>query len=203
MINKLMIILFTLIVVLFSTQGRADQQVLVFTDISQLEPLLDEDSAVAVIIPAKDLPSVSLFIKRVEFKGSKSKNSEQRKYKLVGKALRIDFKESQEVAIFKIPPGTYQVYEVEVPHFDLPYAVETADDDRWRFTVKRNHINYLANLKVSDIRSRNSVQINWLNKLATNLPELTRIQEQFPKPWPLAHGVGYQDDFFEILSRQP
>lgn len=115
-------------------------------------------------------------------------------------AIKLDFSGRTNMVSINLPEGLYQITQVEVPHFDLPYKIDTNNQDVWRFRVNRNKINYIGTMKVSPIRSKNTVDTVWINQFATHLQALQTIVADADIGLPIVHGAGYRDPFFAILE---
>jgi hypothetical protein len=115
-------------------------------------------------------------------------------------AIKLDLSGRTNMVSINLPEGLYQITQVDVPHFDLPYKINTNNQDVWRFRVHRNKINYIGTMKVSPIRSKNTVDTVWLNQFATHLVALQTIVADADIGLPIVHGAGYRDPFFAILE---
>lgn len=114
-------------------------------------------------------------------------------------AIKLDLSGRTNFISFNLPQGLYQITQVDVPHFDLPYKISTDNSDVWRFRVEANKINYVGTMKVSAIRGKKVVDTAWLNQFATHLHELQSIVDKSDIPLPIGLGTGYKDPYFTIL----
>jgi hypothetical protein len=115
-------------------------------------------------------------------------------------AIKLDLSGRKNIVSINLPAGLYQITQVDVPHFDLPYKIGTNNRDIWRFRVHRDKINYIGTMKVSPIRSKNAVDTVWINQFATHLADLEAIVADTEIALPIVHGSGYQDPFFSALK---
>jgi hypothetical protein len=131
-------------------------------------------------------------------KASEAKDNSKLRFKNDG--IRLDLSGKQDAVFINLAEGTYQITEVNVPHFDLPFRIDTDNRDVWRFNIKRDQVNYIGTLKIEGVRSKNAVNTNLLNQFATHLGDLqTRLIES-SIGWPIGHGVAYDDPFFDYLK---
>lgn len=115
-------------------------------------------------------------------------------------SIKLDFSGRTNMVFINLPEGLYQITQVDVPHFDLPYKISTDNSDAWRFNIQRDRINYIGTMKVSAIRSKNTVDTVWLNQFATHLDTLQTFVTESVIPLQIAHGAGYRDPFFAALE---
>lgn len=127
-------------------------------------------------------------IDTLRFKGSKSKPS------------KIDLSGRKDIVYINLPEGLYQISQIDVPHFDLPYKLSTDNAPNWRFRVTKNHVNYIGKLEVDAVRSKNTINTVLINQYAQYLEDLTLRLTQASIDLPLKHGVGYQDPYAEYLK---
>ncbi|MEM7765797.1 MAG: hypothetical protein AAF290_17175 [Pseudomonadota bacterium] len=101
-----------------------------------------------------------------------------------------------------VPAGLYQITEVNYPYFDLPFRLSTTDQSEWRFFVEEGKTNYIGQLIVANERSRSTLDVNLLNRLATQWEQIHNDYQTLLAEFPLVSGVGSRDDFPEFLTAQ-
>ncbi|GAA0858292.1 hypothetical protein [Aliiglaciecola litoralis] len=161
-----------------------------------------KDYGIGVIFVELNQHNVSAIVQRVDEDSVAKSITNKDALDLEGKPIKLDFTGTTGFVTVNLPEGLYQITQVDVPHFDLPFKVSTDNSDIWRFRVKPGHINYLGLLEVGAVRAKDNVNVAWLNRFATHLDELLAAINASTIEWPLAHGVGYQDDF-SLLLEQP
>jgi hypothetical protein len=95
----------------------------------------------------------------------------------------------------KIPTGEYQVLNIKVPYFDLPYLKSTEKDEYWRFTVEENKINYFGALKIEKERTENYVEITRRNHLIADLSLIEHDFKEAMSHLSIVSASGFRDDF--------
>ncbi len=101
---------------------------------------------------------------------------------------------------FKAPAGLYQIKQIKVPYYNLPFRLDTENRSVWRFSVEPQKINFIGRLEIEKARAERSVRVELINRIATNQQEiLERSRHNFPM-LPLRNGVGVRDDFFLTLN---
>lgn len=99
-----------------------------------------------------------------------------------------------------LPAGDYQVLNVSVPYFDLPYRKDVSEDDRWRFTIEAGKVNYGGALLVAPERSMNYVDIQLRNRWATSVDAIESTFGHVLKDYPLTLNMAYRDPFPAVLE---
>lgn len=116
--------------------------------------------------------------------------------------LKINLKDRADgFYVANLKEGTYQIVQVNVPYFGLPYWLDTDNRRIWRFSVKMGVVNYIGNLTIAQERSVDSVTAHLTNRLAMELPLISELIAKFPVKTTLRNGVGYRDDFLDALGR--
>lgn len=114
---------------------------------------------------------------------------------LAGK-ITLSLKDLQQRYVFyALPEGDYQITRVNAPYFDLPYKVNTLKDDAWRFTIKRNRLNYIGRLVIHETRTRHANDIALINRYAEQYNDILRQFPLLTTEFPLVLSSYYQDDF--------
>ena len=87
-------------------------------------------------------------------------------WKLNSKITIRELPIGEDFWLLELRAGDYQWQEIVVPSFDLPRRFDTSDNNRWKFTIKSGAINYAGTLVVGEERSRNNVDVRYLNRTA-------------------------------------
>ncbi|MEM7613075.1 MAG: hypothetical protein AAF270_15425 [Pseudomonadota bacterium] len=104
--------------------------------------------------------------------------------------------------LLAIPAGLYQITQVSYPYFDLPFRLSTKDQKEWRFHVEEDKTNYIGQLVVANERSRSTLDVNLLNRLATQWDQIRTDYQSLLAEFPLVSGAGSRDDFLEHFSAE-
>lgn len=97
--------------------------------------------------------------------------------------------------ITELPKGNYQIVEVKVPYFDLPFRKETDKNPNWRLRIQENSLNYAGRIYVAKERTEDYIPIEKNNRLITDLPDLQNDLAPVLSTYPLVNGTGLRDDF--------
>jgi hypothetical protein len=95
----------------------------------------------------------------------------------------------------KVTSGEYQVLNIKVPYFNLPYLKATEKDEYWRFTIEENKINYFGMLKIEKERTENFVEIKRINHLFTDFNLIEHDFKEVLAEHVLVNASGIRDDF--------
>lgn len=95
--------------------------------------------------------------------------------------------------------GRYQVTSIKVPYFDLPFRLDTTEDQSWAFRVHGSSSNYFGTVSINRERTRNSVDIHRSNRLASQIQELRTYIGENRENYPLTTSFSYRDDFIDTL----
>ncbi len=104
--------------------------------------------------------------------------------------------------LLPIKRGTYQITKINAPYFDLPFWLGTAEDEDWKFTVEPNKINYLGHLKIGKKRRSRTVNVKLLNRIATDLGNITLEYKNILNQYPLSISNRFRDDFYALYTRK-
>jgi len=189
-----------LLIISLNEQVQADDTIRTFDN----PPKLISDKKAPLGIGALFLEAyqadISLIVREINPRTIDKSSNDSTKLRFRKGRYQLNFNGDSEKKFFLIPPGIYQIIEIKVPHYDLPYIVATDNTDRWRFKIDSNSLNYIGSLKIAEQRSKNAISALWLNRFATHLSELNAIQASHAQDLPLKHGVGYTDIFYEKLK---
>jgi hypothetical protein len=94
-----------------------------------------------------------------------------------------------------LPKGKYQILEIKVPYFNLPYRKYTADNPLWRFEIEEGKVNYIGKLEVEKQRTTNYAEIKRLNRIITDYDEIKTSFPELLLSYPLVNGMAIRDDF--------
>lgn len=117
-------------------------------------------------------------------------------------SLNLDTVESG-LWLVPVVAGEYHVTEVLAPYYNLPFRLDVRDKPSWRFHIKAGHINYVGSVVANAERSKNNVDVRWLNRFAANLEQIEREYASKLERYPLTIGVPYEDPFQELLRGKP
>lgn len=113
------------------------------------------------------------------------------------------YKEGRHLALIPLKEGWYHWVGTAVPHFDLPFRMDTSDDERWRFSISKQRINYIGQLVVRKERSSDSVSVDLLTRIAATQDSLTTVFANELAQYPLRYGGYPRDRFFEAYYPDP
>lgn len=94
-----------------------------------------------------------------------------------------------------LPRGDYQIAEIRVPYFDLPFRKHNGKNPAWRIKIQAGHLNYIGRIEVEKERTEDYVAINKYNRIITDLPNLQKDLAPLLTTYPLVNGSGIRDDF--------
>lgn len=94
-----------------------------------------------------------------------------------------------------LPKGEYQILNIKVPYFDLPYMKDTEKNPGWRIKIKAGRLNYAGRIEVEKERTADYVSIKKLNRLITDLPDIQKDLAAILVDYPLVDGNYLRDDF--------
>ncbi|ARU28208.1 hypothetical protein [Cellvibrio sp. PSBB006] len=101
--------------------------------------------------------------------------------------------------VSSLPKGEYQIMNVKVPYFDLPYVNSTEKDPRWRIKIEPGQLNYIGRIEVERERTENYVAIRKHNRLVADLSHIRKDLADILADYPLTDGGYLRDDFIEQL----
>lgn len=162
-----------------------------------------KDFGIAVAFVDIQQANVVITLRRINEKRLKDKLENAKDLSFIGgksDATKLDLSGRTNMVFINLPEGLYQITQVDVPHFDLPYKISTDNSDAWRFRISSNKINYIGTMKVSAIRSKNTVDTVWLNQFATHLGSLKNTVKDAQITLPIVHGAGYRDPFLSAYK---
>jgi hypothetical protein len=106
----------------------------------------------------------------------------------------------RDTRLLRLREGSYRWEEIDVPYFDLPHRIDTSDDSRWSFTVKRQKINYAGTLIIDETRASDAVGVRFVNRSSEIV---ARLREKYPDHVAML-GVrfagSYRDDYLALES---
>lgn len=186
---------------IFSLQSNAQQNWIVRDALSQPTSKQDSFGIGAIYVDIKQSNTI-LYVQEINPSSIRSANEDPEKLKFRGKEFRLDLSDKTDLVYVNLPEGLYQIVRVDVPHFDLPFRISTDNSVKWRFRIQQQSINYLGTIAVSAVRTKDTVDMLWLNHFAKNLKDVqTRVAESGIL-WPINNGIGYQDPFYAHLQEQ-
>ncbi|MCM2680046.1 hypothetical protein [Echinimonas agarilytica] len=120
----------------------------------------------------------------------------------LGKTIALDMTDrAKGIYLVALAAGEYQIVTVKAPFFNLPYFINTEYARNWRFNVAPQRINYAGFLSIQKERGRDFIDIQYLNRLATDLSAIEDELEEQLKVYPLRSGAVVNDDFYtELVS---
>lgn len=162
------------------------------------DPKRDDWGVGAIFLNIKQ-DNVSIIIRKIR-DSIVAQNASAADIKFTGDSIEIDLSSFEDVAFVNLPEGSYQIIQVNVPHFNLPYKISTDNEKTWRFNVVANKINYLGTMKVGAVRRKDVIDTVWLNQYATHFEQLTSLASQVNSDWEILQGIGYKDEFHALLN---
>lgn len=91
--------------------------------------------------------------------------------------------------------GKYQIVDIKVPYFDLPYIKDTEKNPRWQINISPGKLNYAGEIRIEKERTKDFVNIRKFYRPAHDRIELQRDLASLLITYPLANGTGLRDDF--------
>ncbi|MDT0594530.1 hypothetical protein [Glaciecola petra] len=189
-----------LILSVFSFQSLAQQNWKVRDSLSQPTGKQDDFGIGAIYVDIKQSNTI-LYVREINQNSLANANKDPEKLKFNGKEFRLDLSDRTEIVYVNLPEGLYQIVRVDVPHYDLPFKISTNNSDKWRFLIQQQSINYLGTIAVSAVRTKDSVDMLWLNQFAKNLEDLQTRVTASSIVWPINNGIGYKDPFYAELQQ--
>lgn len=110
-------------------------------------------------------------------------------------------KAGRALKAIELPEGHYQWKAIELPHYDLPFRQVVADDERWRFSIKEDAVNYVGQIIVGEERGSNYVDVRLVNRTAMNLSQIEQEFEPYLERYPLVYSGAARDDFLDAYRK--
>lgn len=98
--------------------------------------------------------------------------------------------------------GKYQITRVNAPYYDLPFWIDTKFEKDWAFTIEEKKINYIGKLIIGKNRGARSINVNLLNRIATDLDKIEKEYTDLIQLNPLVTNNRTRDDFFKHYYQQ-
>ncbi|MFK8017327.1 MAG: hypothetical protein AB8G17_18025 [Gammaproteobacteria bacterium] len=118
------------------------------------------------------------------------------------KRMQIDLTDRKKgLYLMQLAPGWYQITQVNAPYYNLPFQVDTGGEVRWRFVVQHAKTSYAGLLRINKERSRDSVNVTFLNRIATAHDDIRDQLGPVLAAAPLVMGRGLRDDFLIDFRR--
>lgn len=99
--------------------------------------------------------------------------------------------------------GDYVIHKVNAPFFNLPYALSTDMSKRWRFHIEAGKVNYIGHLAIRTERTSRHIDINFFNRMATDLVRIKSAYTKLLQQYPLAASHGQGDAFYQYFQSLP
>ncbi|KGJ89477.1 hypothetical protein [Thalassotalea sp. ND16A] len=100
-----------------------------------------------------------------------------------------------EFYLIPLLAGGYQITRVNAPFYNLPYWRPTKELASWRFHITPGKINYAGEVSISAERGTDFINVNLLNRFATDQQQIQVLLTDLSAQFPLVGGSGYRDDF--------
>jgi len=113
------------------------------------------------------------------------------------------YEPGRHLALIPLKKGWYVWAVTAVPHFDLPFRSDTSDDERWRFSIAEERINYVGQLVVRRERSRAAVSVDLLTRIAATQETLKLRFANDLELFPIRNAGYFKDHFFETYYQDP
>lgn len=185
---------------ILSFQSQAQQNWMVRDSLSQPTGKQDDFGIGAIYVDIKQSNTI-LYVREINPNSLAKANKDPEKLKFNGKEFRLDLSDRTDLVYVNLPEGLYQIVRVDVPHYDLPFKISTNNSVKWRFRIQQQSINYLGTIAVSAVRTKDSVDMLWLNQFAKNLDDLQARVAESSLVWPINNGIGYKDPFHAKLQK--
>ena len=189
--------IFLLTVLIFPAFSQANTSNLTLTIASELTAL-DPRKGYLLIDLETDSTAPSFTFKKLRSRQRYQVDKQSTSKSITSYKITVKNK-ANGLYLLSLPPGLYQITQVNVPFFNLPYKFDTDNRRHWRFYIEQGKINYIGKLAIAKTRSTSSVDVKLLNRLAT---DKERIDDQIARlldTMPLVSGMGFRDDFLELL----
>ena len=158
------------------------------------------EGAVIIGVDSGDTNS-HLVVIQLNTKGRGGKNEPITKQGKARKSFKIDLAGRPKGHFATVlPRGLYQIMEVSYPYFDLPYLLNTNRRAEWQFVVEEGKTSYIGELVLDEERSKNSVSVHLINRLATVYDEINVEFASLISRYPLVSGSGVRDDFLTFVE---
>ena len=149
--------------------------------------------------PEEVIKSKGLFI--IELSAGGIGPSMEIKRKGSRKIYKIYLKDKTEGFYFGLlPPGQYQVTQVNAPYFGLPYKSSFEKDPQWQFSIDAGKTNYLGKLTIDKARKTKQVFISLRNRLAEFMVKHAKRYRSVIQKYPLTSGFSAKDKFQQRLD---
>lgn len=185
-----------------STTAQAKEYIKELTTSDNLVPLQKNQGYLVLYL------NVNGSAPSIEFKKIKSRKANKKGYLLstdkmsfTNNTYTIALKDKKE-GIYLVPllAGLYQITRVNAPYYDLPYWLPTENNKTWRFSIKKEQLNFIGEINIARERGTNFINVNFYNRLATHKAEIDTALNQLYTDFPLSLSVGYRDDFLKALG---
>ncbi len=113
----------------------------------------------------------------------------------VSRSIEWQLTNKNQWLIKTLPQGNYQIQEIKVPYFNLPYRKDTENDLLWRFKIEAGKVNYAGKLEIEKKRTTNYVEIKRLNRIVTDHDEILKSFPELLGQYPLVNGMAIRDDY--------
>ncbi|TQV87809.1 hypothetical protein [Aliikangiella coralliicola] len=151
-----------------------------------------------------DVAGIAPSFSYVKVKSSKKNPRKKKKVKYSKNGTHVVTLKHSENGLYALPmpAGTYQITQINAPFFDLPYKLDTSTKNEWRFKIEAGKTNFAGHLSIKKERSTRYLDVNLINRFATEKERLENTLQQLLSLAPLAHGVGVRDDFAQALAEK-
>lgn len=113
------------------------------------------------------------------------------------------YKAGRHLLVLPFLEGGYSWQTVSVPHFDLPFRLYKSTDERWRFSIEKERVNYVGQLIVRRERGSNSASVRLVNRIAATRNTIeAELADQLAE-YPMRYAGFNRDRYFELYYPDP
>lgn len=104
--------------------------------------------------------------------------------------------------VIPLPSGLYQITSIQAPYYNLPFRLDTEFNRIWRFYIEPGAVNYAGKLFIDSERGKSSIDVDLINRIATDEQLIKEQLGWLLSQHPLKSGAGLRDDFYEELTSE-
>jgi hypothetical protein len=105
----------------------------------------------------------------------------------------------RQTVLIRLPAGSYQWQEINIPYFNLPYRIDLFDDKRWAFRVDAQKVNYAGTLIVHETRASDSAGVRFVNRSSEVVGLLEQKFPELLQQFNLQYSGYNRDDFLGMM----
>lgn len=197
---KLLVIILTIATYLVIPSPSIAAEKIAFTLPNNPSPLGRKEGYLLIDLQSQN-PRILLKVRRMTKKAKQIPGRHHNR--LISKEITLSLNNLDAgLYLATMSAGSYQITEVSVPFYDLPFRLDVSEKKRWQFKVEAKKINYLGHLYVNNERSVEDVEIKLSNQFATNYDNIYAQVILAYEELPLTFSQRLPDDYYSELSRK-